>query len=54
MWAINKSPLIGEPDRLSQAPLDILSTKDLIALNQDPLAAQAQLVRHCTEEEYNI
>ena len=58
MWAINKSPLIIgaalDPDRLSQTSLDILSNKDVIALNQDPLAKQAQLVRRYTEEEYDI
>jgi alpha-galactosidase len=58
MWAINKSPLIIgaalDPDRLSKTSLEILSNKEVIALNQDPLAKQAQLVRRHTEEEYDI
>jgi hypothetical protein len=55
MWAINKSPLIIgaalDPDRLDKVSLDILSNKEVIALNQDSLAKQAQLVRRNTEDE---
>ena len=58
MWAINKSPLIIgaalDPDRLSQTSLDIMSNKEVIAINQDSLAQQAQLVRRYTEEEWDI
>jgi alpha-galactosidase len=58
MWAINKSPLIigaaVDPDKLNQHSLEILSNKEVIALNQDPLARQAQLVRRYTEEGYDI
>lgn len=58
MWAINKSPLIigaaVDPGKLNQHSLDILSNKEVIALNQDRLAKQAKLVRRYTEEEYDI
>lgn len=58
MWAINKSPLIigaaVDPEKLNQHSLDIMSNKEVIAINQDPLAKQAQLVRRYTEEEYDI
>lgn len=58
MWAINKSPLIigatVDPEKLNKHSLDIMSNKEIIALNQDPLAKQAQLVRRYTEEEYDI
>ncbi|KAJ4376328.1 hypothetical protein N0V83_001611 [Neocucurbitaria cava] len=58
MWAINKSPLIIgaalDSDRLSQTSLDILSNTDVVAINQDPLAEQARLVRRYTEEEWDI
>lgn len=58
MWAINKSPLIIgaalDPAKLSQASLDILENKEIIAINQDPLAKQAQLVRRDTEGEWDI
>jgi hypothetical protein len=57
MWAINKSPLIIgaalDPKRLSKASLDILSNKEIIAINQDSLAKQAQLVRRNTEDEWD-
>lgn len=58
MWAINKSPLIigaaVDPEKLNTHSLDIMSNKEVIAINQDPLAKQAQLVRRYTEEEYDI
>ncbi|KAF3006902.1 hypothetical protein E8E13_011148 [Curvularia kusanoi] len=58
MWAINKSPLIigaaVDPEKLNQHSLDIMSNKEVIAINQDPLAEQAQLVRRFTEEEYDV
>jgi alpha-galactosidase len=58
MWAINKSPLIIgaalDPDRLSKTSLDILSNKEVIAINQDSLAKQAQLVRRNTVDEWDI
>ncbi|KAF2792261.1 carbohydrate-binding module family 35 protein [Melanomma pulvis-pyrius CBS 109.77] len=58
MWAISKSPLIIgailDSTRLSQSSLNILSNKEIIAINQDPLAKQAQLTRRYTEEEYDI
>jgi alpha-galactosidase len=58
MWAINKSPLImgaalADP-RLSRASVEIMSNKEVIAINQDPLAKQAQLVKRYTEEEWDI
>ncbi|KAI8931484.1 hypothetical protein NX059_011150 [Plenodomus lindquistii] len=58
MWAINKSPLIIgaalDANKLSPTSLEILSNTELIAINQDPLAKQAQLVRRYTEEEWDI
>lgn len=38
----------------SQDSLAILSNKNIIALNQDPLGEQARLVRRYTEESYDI
>jgi hypothetical protein len=39
MWAINKSPLIigaaVDPNRLSKTSLEIMSNKEVIAINQD-------------------
>ena len=58
MWAISKSPLvIGAPANASLTPaesLAILLNKDVVALNQDRLGEQAQLIRRYTEEEYDI
>ncbi|KAH6632928.1 glycoside hydrolase superfamily [Boeremia exigua] len=58
MWAINKSPLIigaaVDAEKLNKHSLDIMSNKEVIAINQDVLAKQAQLVRRYTEEEYDI
>jgi alpha-galactosidase len=58
MWAINKSPLVigavMDPERLSKASVEILKNKEIIEINQDPLAKQAQLVRRYTEEEWDI
>jgi hypothetical protein len=58
MWAINKSPLIigavVSSTELPPASLEILSNKEVIAINQDSLAKQAQLVQIYTEEEWDI
>ncbi|OTA89004.1 carbohydrate-binding module family 35 protein [Hypoxylon sp. CO27-5] len=58
MWAINKSPLnIGAPTdpRLTPAAsLDVLRSKEVIAINQDSLSKQARLIRRYTEEEWDI
>lgn len=58
MWAINKSPLvIGaalDATRLSKSSLDIISNKEVIAINQDILAKQAQLARRYSEEQWDI
>jgi alpha-galactosidase len=58
MWAMNKSPLIIgaalDATRTSKASLDIMSNQDVIAINQDPLAEQARLVRRYTEEEWDV
>jgi alpha-galactosidase len=58
LWAINKSPLvIGAPMNTSittNGSLSILSNQEIIAINQDPLNEQAQLVRRYTEESYDI
>lgn len=58
MWAINKSPLIIgaalDEARLSQTSLEIMMNTEIIAINQDILAKQAQLVRRYTEEQWDI
>lgn len=58
MWAINKSPLvIGAPMDKSITPassLAILANTEVVALNQDSLAKQAQLVRRYTDEQYDV
>jgi alpha-galactosidase len=58
MWAINKSPLIigaiMDPKRLSKASVEILENNEVIAINQDPLGKQAQLIRRYSEEEWDI
>lgn len=57
MWAINKSPLMlgGILDtKLSKTSLAIMSNKEVIAINQDSLGRQAQLVRRHTVEEWDI
>lgn len=58
MWAINKSPLVvGAPmntSLTSSSSLDILTSADVIALNQDSLANQARLVRRYTTEQYDV
>jgi alpha-galactosidase len=58
MWAINKSPLIigaaVDPNRLSKTSLEIMSNKEVIAINQDSLAKQAQIARRYTEEQWDI
>lgn len=57
MWAINKSPLMlgGILDnKLSKTSLAIMSNKEVIAINQDSIAKQAQLVRRYTVEEWDI
>lgn len=43
-----------DPDRLAKESLEILSNEDIIAINQDSLAKQAQLVRRYTEEEWDV
>lgn len=44
LWAIMKSPLIIGADlrKISKESLEILSNKELIAINQDPKTQQAQ------------
>lgn len=58
MWAINKSPLtIGAPMDTQLAPaasLDILKNAEVLAINQDSLGKQAQLVRRYTNEQYDV
>ncbi|KAF3767028.1 family 27 glycoside hydrolase [Cryphonectria parasitica EP155] len=58
MWAINKSPLIigsALADSLTPASsLEVLSNTAVIALNQDSLGRQAQLVRRYTTAQYDI
>lgn len=58
MWAINKSPLILgsiiDSAYLSEAALATLGNKEIIDINQDSLAEQAQLIRRFSEEEWDI
>lgn len=57
MWAINKSPLIigaAVDNRLSKDSLAIMENKEVITINQDSLAKQAQLVRRNTEKEWDV
>lgn len=58
LWCIGKSLLmIGsglEEDLLDPVALQILSNKELIAINQDPLGQAAKLMRRFTEEQYDI
>lgn len=57
LWAIMKSPLVISCAINSSIPassLKILSNKEIIAINQDSLGKQAQLVRRYTEEGYDI
>jgi alpha-galactosidase len=58
LWAINKSPLIiGASVAGDNLPADskaILSNKEVIAINQDPLGKSAQLVRRNSPEQYDI
>lgn len=43
-----------DPKRLSKTSLAILSNKEVIAINQDSLSKQAQLIRRYTEEEWDV
>ncbi|WYZ43886.1 hypothetical protein EsH8_VII_000322 [Colletotrichum jinshuiense] len=58
MWAINKSPLtLGAPaipGLVAESAHAILTNKEVIAINQDSLAKQTQLVRRHTEEEWDV
>lgn len=58
MWAINKSPLtVGAPMDTTITPsasLEILKNTEVIAINQDSLGKQAQLVRRYSTKEYDI
>jgi alpha-galactosidase len=58
LWAITKSPLIiGASVAGTNLPADskaVLSNKEVIAINQDPLGKSAQLVRRHGPEQYDI
>jgi alpha-galactosidase len=58
LWAINKSPLIiGASVAGTNLPKDskaILSNKEVIAINQDPLGKGAQLVRRYGPEQWDV
>ncbi|PSR82841.1 alpha-galactosidase precursor [Coniella lustricola] len=58
MWAINKSPLVlGSALANSLTPaasLAIVSNKNVIAINQDSLGAQAELVRRYTTAQWDL
>lgn len=49
MWAILKAPLIIGADlsKISPESLEILKTKQIIEVNQDPLGQQGVCVKHC-------
>jgi len=46
MWSIMKSPLIISTDleKLGEKSLNVLSNKEVIAINQDPLGIQAGII----------
>ncbi|KAK7432209.1 hypothetical protein QQZ08_001154 [Neonectria magnoliae] len=58
MWAIQKSPLIIgaviDGKSIPKESVKILSNKEVIAINQDSLAKQAELVLRYTEEEWDL
>ena len=59
LWSMAKSPLtIGLPLNATSSPsrssLATLTNKDVLAINQDPLAKPARLVRRFTEEEWDL
>ncbi|KAH6984492.1 glycoside hydrolase superfamily [Ilyonectria sp. MPI-CAGE-AT-0026] len=58
MWAIHKSPLIlGAVMHSGNIPAEsfkTLSNKEVIAINQDSLAKQAELILRSTEEEWDL
>ncbi|KAH6880053.1 glycoside hydrolase superfamily [Thelonectria olida] len=58
MWAIHKSPLIigavMDSAKIPAKSLEILSNKEVIAINQDSLGKQAELVLRHTEEEWDL
>lgn len=58
MWAINKSPLVigarMDATVTSSSSLAILNNTEVIALDQDALGKQAQLVRRYTDAQYDI
>lgn len=43
-----------DPNRLSQSSIDIMTNKEVIAINQDPLAKPARLIQRNTESEWDI
>lgn len=55
-WAMAKSPLsLGMPfSSASPSSIAVVSNKEVIAINQDPLAVPAILRRRYTEEEWDI
>ncbi|KPM44124.1 putative alpha-galactosidase D [Neonectria ditissima] len=58
MWAIQKSPLIIgaviDTESIPEESFKTLSHKEVIAINQDSLAKQAELVLRYTEEEWDL
>lgn len=58
LWSMLKSPLFigGVMDRsqIPQESLEIMSNKEAIAINQDPLGKAAELVLRHTEEEWDV
>ena len=52
MWSLMAAPLIfsGDMTRLDEFTLNVLCNAEVIAIDQDPLGAQARIVRHTAED----
>lgn len=57
-WAMAKSPLmiggVMDEAQIPEHSLEVMRNKEVIDINQDPLAKAAQLVARYTEEEWDI
>lgn len=57
LWSIFKSPLMLGNDLsspITPGSFNVISNKEVIAINQDPLGKSAELVRRYTEEGYDV
>ena len=56
LWAVAKSPLIlgCDLDKISKESLEIITNKELIDINQDPLGVQAHCRIHCSAADLVI